>query len=78
MAGSWVYVLMAADPLRVLRGLRFSARFDFELDAQLEDAASSKEVCLSTLSSNDAIMHPSWAEVKSQTKAFLLLPMKTP
>ena len=36
--------LCNADPLRVLRAVRFGARFDFKLDAQLEEAAASPQV----------------------------------
>lgn len=32
------------DPLRVLRAVRFGARFDFALDPELVEAASSAEV----------------------------------
>ncbi|KAK9810492.1 hypothetical protein WJX72_011578 [[Myrmecia] bisecta] len=35
------------DPLRVLRAIRFGARFNFELDAELMEAASSSQVRLS-------------------------------
>ena len=33
-----------ADPLRILRALRFAARFSFELDMSLQEAASVAEV----------------------------------
>lgn len=40
----WLMPLCAADPLRVLRAVRFGARFDFRLDSQLEEAAASPQV----------------------------------
>lgn len=36
--------MLVADPLRVLRAVRFSSRFDFELDSSLVAAARSPEV----------------------------------
>lgn len=32
------------DPLRVLRAIRFSARFGFQLSSQVEYAAKNKEI----------------------------------
>ena len=36
--------MFSADPLRVLRAVRFASRFDFELDSALVAAARSSEV----------------------------------
>ena len=35
---------MFTDPLRVLRAVRFAARFDFQLESSLHEAAASNEV----------------------------------
>jgi tRNA nucleotidyltransferase/poly(A) polymerase len=39
-----LHVLLCADPLRVMRAVRFATRFGFALDAAILDAASSEEV----------------------------------
>lgn len=38
------HTLFVTDPLRILRALRFAARFTFELDLSLQEAASTSEV----------------------------------
>ena len=40
----WSCTLACADPLRILRALRFAARFTFTVDLSLQEAASKPEV----------------------------------
>ena len=46
----WVLIKCSdADPLRVLRAIRFGARFGFTLSSEVEEAAASPKVCIEVM-----------------------------
>jgi hypothetical protein len=53
-------VVLAADPLRVLRAVRFGTRFGFELETSILEAAASDQVCQGLFRHNWPSMISRW------------------